>query len=105
MGYYHVYIMANYGRTVLYTGVTGFLLQRVFDHKNGTGCRFTTKYHCCFLMYLERHDYVLNAIAREKLIKRWRREWKIRLIQELNPDLIDLADAWDFSSVQRTANT
>ncbi len=56
-------------------------------------------------MYLERHDYVLNAIAREKLIKRWRREWKIRLIQELNPDLIDLADAWDFSSVQRTANT
>lgn len=91
MGSYYVYIVSNRHRTVLYTGMTNNLPRRVVEHKSGTGSRFTAKYRVRDLLYFEEHRQVTDAIAREKEIKRWRREKKLALIRTQNPDLNDLA--------------
>ena len=90
---YYVYILASKSR-VLYIGVTGFLLQRVLQHKSGdTGC-FTKRYRVNRLVYFESFRYVNNAIARETELKKWRREKKVHLIEEHNPTWEDLAAGW-----------
>ena len=91
---YSVYIVSNYARTVFYTGVTSNLESRILDHKLGTGSGFTSEYKCYYLMYYEDYSDIRNAIAREKQLKKWRREWKIALIRKENPEMIDLADRW-----------
>jgi putative endonuclease len=88
------YIMSNYKRNVFYTGVTANLEDRVFDHKIGKGCWFTSHYKCYYLMWFEQSDSIVDAIAREKQIKNWHRDWKINLIREENPDMKDLAADW-----------
>ena len=85
-----VYIMSNKPRGVMYAGVTSDLIRRVYDHKNGVTGGFTSRYCLHTLVYFEQYTDPLTAIAREKRIKRWRREWKFQLIEGLNPDWADL---------------
>ena len=85
-----VYIMASERNGTLYTGVTSDLIQRVWDHKTGAVDGFTDRYAVHLLVYFELHNEMLNAITREKQIKKWNRGWKLRLIEELNPDWNDL---------------
>jgi putative endonuclease len=93
-GSYAVYIMSNKTRTVFYTGVSNNLERRVWEHKNGEGGTFTSKYNCYYLVYFEEYADINNAIAREKQLKNWHRKWKLELIKKQNPDLADLAKDW-----------
>ncbi len=85
-----VYIMASKRHGTLYTGVTSALIQRVWQHKNDVMDGFCKKYGVHCLVYFELHDDMNSAIEREKKIKKWNREWKIRLIEEKNPTWRDL---------------
>ena len=86
-GLYHVYIITNERRTVLYTGVTNDLPQRVIEHYlNSDNLKtFTGRYHCFLLVHYESFQYINNAIAREKEIKKWSRYKKDQLINIANP--------------------
>jgi putative endonuclease len=88
---YFVYIMANRKNGALYIGVTNDLFRRNFEHKNRAYSGFTSKYEIDKLVYYETYPTILEAIAREKQIKRWKREWKIDRIKEMNPDWKDLS--------------
>jgi len=83
---YWVYIITNKPRGVLYIGVTGGIDDRMERHVSGKGSKFSAKYKLKLLVYYEEFQYVLNAIAREKQLKRWQREWKINLIEKSNPN-------------------
>jgi len=87
---YWVYIMTNRALGVLYTGVTNDLSARAEQHRIGGGRSFTERYHLKRLVWYEQHADIEEAIAREKRIKRWRRSWKIKIIEEMNPDWRDL---------------
>jgi putative endonuclease len=87
---YHVYMMSNANRT-LYVGVTSRLARRVSQHKARAIAGFTSKYHVHQLVYAEEHVDVAQAIAREKEIKGWRRNKKVKLIESLNPEWKDLS--------------
>jgi putative endonuclease len=87
---YYVYILTNYTRTVLYTGVTNNLLRRMTEHRerrNGPGC-FTARYNVIYLLYYEEFDNIVQAIAREKELKPWHRHRKWALIRSRNPQLL-----------------
>ncbi len=90
---YSVYILSNRHHTVFYVGVTSDLKGRVFQHKQEGGA-FTLKYNCNCLMYFEDFADVRNAIAREKQLKKWRKDWKFDLIKKDNPKMRDLAADW-----------
>ncbi|HUV40958.1 MAG TPA: GIY-YIG nuclease family protein [Sedimentisphaerales bacterium] len=92
MRQYHVYILASRKNGTLYTGVTNNLLKRVYEHKNNLIQGFTQKYNVHNLVYYERDDDIYSAIAREKRVKRWKRKWKIDLIEKFNPRWKDLYD-------------
>jgi len=85
-----VYMVTNKPFGVLYVGVTAHLAARSFQHRTAQGARFCRRYNLTRLVYAERHDRILDAIAREKAIKNWNRLWKLRLIQEQNPNWNDL---------------
>ena len=91
---YAVYIMTDSRRGVLYTGFTSHLQTRAHQHRDGEFDGFTRKHGCKLLVWFETHDDVEAAIRREKLIKRWRRAWKIALIEARNPEWVDLAPAF-----------
>lgn len=82
---YYVYILTNFCKTVLYTGVKNDLQRRLVEHEGGMS-EFTAKYNCFYLVYWEHHPYVNNAIAREKEIKGWRRAKKEALINDFNSE-------------------
>ena len=86
-----VYIMASQPRGTLYTGVTSDLMKRVSQHRLGLLPGFTNRYGCKRLMWFEQFGDIELAIAREKAIKEWRRDWKVRLVETANPDWHDLA--------------
>ena len=88
----YTYIMTNKVRGVLYIGVTSDLGARVAQHRNGTGSAFCKKYGLTRLVLAEPHDDITLAINREKALKAWKRDWKIRLIEESNPDWRDFSD-------------
>jgi putative endonuclease len=90
MAEYYVYILASKRNGTLYIGVTNDLLKRVYDHKNNLIEGFTKKYSVHDLVYYEQHNEVGKAITREKQIKRWKRNWKIELIEKTNPNWKDL---------------
>ncbi len=90
---FHVYILTNKSRT-LYTGVTGDLEGRVFQHKQGQGSKLTCTYKIDQLVYCETFTNSLDAIAREKQIKGWLRVKKIALIESVNPNWEDLSADW-----------
>jgi putative endonuclease len=87
-----VYIMASRRYGVLYIGVTSELLARVAQHRAGEGGAFAAKYKCTRLVWYEPHAEMATAIQRETSLKRWPRQWKINLIEAMNPGWIDL---WD----------
>lgn len=86
-----VYILASVSK-VLYVGVTNDLARRIMEHKNGVLDGFTKQYRVHKLVYFESSRYVVNAIEREKQIKRWRREKKVKLIESMNPEWKDLSE-------------
>ncbi len=87
---YYVYIMSSINQT-LYVGITNNLFRRVFEHRMKLNEGFTEKYQIYKLVYAEYYTNVQEAIRREKQIKKWRREKKIKLIEKDNPDWVDLA--------------
>jgi len=92
---FFVYVMSNGPRSAsLYTGITGNLTRRVWQHKNHLIHGFTSRYNLTRLIYYEAFAYPDAAIEREKEIKGWRREKKLRLIQSMNPRWDDLAKDW-----------
>ncbi|MEZ5809909.1 MAG: GIY-YIG nuclease family protein [Rhizobiaceae bacterium] len=86
----YVYIMTNQKRGTLYIGVTSDLEGRVYDHREGRGSVFTSRYGLTRLVWYEQHDHISDAIQREKSLKRWYRQWKIDLIEAMNPRWDDL---------------
>ena len=88
---YYVYIIGNRYRTVLYVGITGNLHLRVEEHKRETFEGFTKQFNVKYLLYYEIWDSADKAIAREKQLKKWHRQWKIDLIKETNPTFRDLS--------------
>lgn len=88
--YYCVYIITNFTNTVLYTGVTGNLLGRIYHHKNKTASSFSSKYNLSKLVYYEIYEDVNEAIKREKQIKAGSRKKKLDLINSFNPKWEDL---------------
>jgi putative endonuclease len=92
---YFVYILTNKRFTVLYTGVTSNLEQRVFEHKTKFYIdSFTARYQCDRLVYFEEFSDVEEAIKREKQLKRYKREWKANLVNQMNPKWEDLSGGW-----------
>ena len=86
----YVYILASQRNGTLYIGVTSDLGKRVWEHKNDLVEGFTGKYGVHRLVYYELHGDMVSAITREKQLKKWRREWKLRLIEEHNAEWRDL---------------
>ena len=86
----YVYIMSNKPFGVLYTGVSADIAARVWQHKNGSGSKFCKRYNCDKLVFVEPHEHIEEAIAREKAIKGWPRLWKLELISSANPNWEDL---------------
>ena len=89
-----VYIMASARNGTLYTGVTSALVLRVQQHKLGILEGFSKEHGCKTLVWYEDHPSMLEAIRREKAIKRWRRAWKLALIEAENPQWRDLSAEW-----------
>lgn len=87
---YWVYIITNKPRGVLYIGVTGGIDDRMERHVSGQGSKFSAKYKLKLLVYYEEFQYVQDAIARKKQLKRWHREWKFNLIEKSNPNWVNL---------------
>ncbi|WP_026377305.1 GIY-YIG nuclease family protein [Aestuariibacter salexigens] len=87
-----VYLLKNHTHSVLYVGVTSNLIQRIYQHKTEQAEGFSQRYHCHELVYYELWNDMYSAICREKCIKKWRRAWKERLINSINPQWRDLYD-------------
>jgi len=87
---YYIYILASKRNGTLYTGFTSDLIKRIWQHKNGLLEGFSKRYGTKFLVYFEAYNDVEEAIYREKRIKKWNREWKIKLIEKANPNWKDL---------------
>ena len=87
----YVYFMTNESNRVLYVGTTNNLSRRVEEHVEGRGSIFTRRYNCHKLVYFEEYPDMEEAIAREKRIKHFRREWKDELVRGMNPEWKDLA--------------
>ena len=87
---YYIYIMASRRNGTLYIGVTSDLVKRVYEHRNDLTEGFTKKYGIHTLVYYETTDNVEGAIIRERRLKKWKRSWKIELIEKENPEWKDL---------------
>ena len=85
-----VYILASQRNGTLYIGVTSDLMKRIWEHKNDVVEGFTKEYGVHRLVFFEQHATMEEAIAREKRLKEWKREWKLNLIEESNPEWNDL---------------
>jgi len=89
--HYYVYIMSNSKRAVFYIGACNDIVRRIIEHKNEIGSVFTKKYKLKYLVFFEEYQYIQDAIQREKQLKGWLREKKIKLIKEDNPNMNDLS--------------
>ena len=88
----YVYIMASQRNGTLYLGVTSDLIKRVWEHRNGIIGGFTKRYGCKMLVWYEAYDDLEEARLRELRMKEWRRAWKLKLIETMNPNWDDLYD-------------
>jgi putative endonuclease len=86
----YVYILTNQRNGTLYVGVTANLVQRIYLHRMGCTEGFTKKYNCKRLVYFEQFDRLIEAFEREKQLKNWKRQWKLQLIHQFNPEWKDL---------------
>ena len=89
-----VYILASKRNGTLYTGVTSNIPQRMRAHREGHGSEFVRKYNVNRLVWFEEHPLYVSAIRRETNIKRWKRAWKLALIEKTNPNWDDLLEQW-----------
>jgi len=89
---YYVYILASDRNGTLYIGMTNNLARRMDQHKEHQANGFTDKYNVTRLVYVEPHSTAMQAITREKQLKKWKRSWKKRLIEEMNPEWRDLSE-------------
>jgi putative endonuclease len=85
-----VYIVTNKPKGVLYIGVTSDLEGRIWEHRKHIHRGFTNNYNCTRLVWYEDYNDITDAIHREKRLKTWKRDWKIRLVEEMNPEWSDL---------------
>jgi putative endonuclease len=85
-----VYILASQRQGTIYVGVTSNLIRRVWEHKHGINAEFTSRYGVKYLVWYEICEDIKVAIVREKQLKKWNRAWKVRLIEEMNPEWRDL---------------
>lgn len=98
MEHWYVYIMNNKPNKVIYIGVTDNIEERVKEHKLKVHPKsFTAKYNCDKLVYLEEYKSGQEASIRERQFKKWKREWKVSLIEEMNPSWMDLSMNWNFN--------
>ena len=88
----YTYILTNKRRGVLYIGVTSDIAARMVQHRVGKGSAFARRYGLNRMVLIEHHDTIEEAIAREKAMKAWKRDWKIELIEQSNPEWRDLFD-------------
>jgi len=88
----YIYFLTNCYNNVLYIGVTNDIVRRIAEHKAKINKGFTYKYNCDKLVYFEVYNLMTDAIAREKQLKNWKREWKNKLINDFNPEWKDLSD-------------
>jgi putative endonuclease len=86
----YVYIMTNKSKGVLYVGVTNDISRRAWEHRTGIIKGFTWKYNLHRLVWFEFHEDIVEAIRREKQIKKWNRAWKAEMVERLNPSWNDL---------------
>ena len=90
-------MMSNKHQGVIYVGITDNLMERVKEHKLKIYPNsFTAKYNCNKLIYFEEWDNGFEATIREKQLKKWKREWKVKLIEEMNPTWMDISSNWNF---------
>jgi len=87
---YYIYMLSSKRNGTLYIGVTSNIVKRVYEHKHGMVEGFTKKYSIHNLVWYEIHESAESAINREKQIKKWKRAWKLKLIEKENPNWIDL---------------
>jgi putative endonuclease len=87
---YYVYLLASKKHGTLYLGVTNDIVRRVYQHRKKSAGGFTARYDVGKLVWFEIYDDAITAITREKELKKWRRDWKIRVIEEQNPEWVDL---------------
>ena len=90
---YFVYIITNKPYGTLYVGVTRDLVRRIYEHRSGFVDGFSKRHYLGCLVWYESHEDILAAITREKLIKKWRRDWKVNLVQTENPEWLDLYES------------
>ncbi|HSW75551.1 MAG TPA: GIY-YIG nuclease family protein [Candidatus Saccharimonadales bacterium] len=95
---YWVYIICSQKNGTLYTGVTNNLARRIYEHQQKFVDGFTKKYNVHKLIYVEEYAMINDALFREKCIKRWNRSWKLKLIEEKNPEWNDLSQHLLFES-------
>lgn len=91
MDKFYTYILSNQNNTVLYVGFTNNLKSRLNQHKAKSNKGFSGRYNIDKLVWFESSDYANNSVKREKQIKKWNRQWKINLINDINPDWLDLS--------------
>ena len=89
----YIYFMTNRSNNVLYIGVTNSLTRRIVEHAEGHGSVFTSKYNCSKLIYFEIFPTIEQALAREKQLKHFKREWKNQLVETINPEWKDLSES------------
>ena len=90
---YYVYIVASRRDGATYVGITNDLVRRVYEHRQKAVRSFTSKYNITQLVWFETYDDPVSAISREKQLKKWKRDWKARLIEAENPQWLDLYDS------------
>jgi len=90
-----VYILASKRNGTLYIGVTSDIFRRMQEHRQDRGSKFVTRYGVTRLVYLEEYPLYADAIRRETNLKRWKRSWKITLIEKHNPEWNDLLESWN----------
>ncbi|MCK5494509.1 MAG: GIY-YIG nuclease family protein [Candidatus Omnitrophica bacterium] len=92
MNTYYVYMLTNKGNNVLYIGVTNNMERRMYEHKNKLIKGFTKKYNCEKLVWFEDTNDIESAIVKEKQMKNWKRQYKLNVINKMNPDWNDLSN-------------
>ncbi|APG63953.1 excinuclease ABC subunit C [Tenacibaculum todarodis] len=99
MSVWYVYIMANKPKGVIYIGVTDNIEERVKEHKLKLYPNsFTARYNCNKLVYFEEILKAVQANERERQMKKWKRNWKTKLIEDMNPSWMDLSMNWNFNT-------
>ena len=99
MKFWYVYIMSNKPNGVIYIGVTDDIEERIKEHKLKMNPNsFSARYNCDKLIYFEEFDRNKEAMIREKRFKKWKRDWKIKLIEEMNPSWMDLSLNWNLDN-------